>query len=95
MEGDYTKREHDKDIQRIVDVISEHTRDDKEFQDKSKSDTNEIKVDIKTIKENHLSHIEKAIERMSTDLDWLKKFFWLVAASSIGGLITGLVNLLK
>ena len=38
--------------------------------------------------------IKESLGVLSTDMNWLKKFFWLVAGSSIGGLITGIINLL-
>ena len=53
-----------------------------------------IKKDINVIKNNHLSHMEKDISSMQTDIGWMKKFFWIVATASIGGLITGLLQLL-
>lgn len=61
----------------------------------------EIKEDIKSIKENHLAHIQEAMtsmkittESLKTDMDWVKKFFWIIAGASIGGLVTGLINLI-
>jgi len=56
--------------------------------------------DITEIKNNHLHGIEqdiKALTRctgaMKTDLTWLKKFFWVIATTSLGGLIAQLFNL--
>ena len=31
---------------------------------------------------------------VKTDVKWLKKFFWIIATASIGGLITGIIQLL-
>lgn len=31
---------------------------------------------------------------VQSDVGWLKKFFWVIAGSSIGGLVTGILNLL-
>jgi len=42
-------------------------------------------------------HIAKANEELGhikTDTEWLKRFFWIVATSAIGGLIAALLNLL-
>jgi len=86
------RRQHDKDIERVIEVISEHAKDDKEYQDATKTDMSEIRGDIRIIKENHLSHIEKAIERISTDMEWMKKTYWIVATATVGGLIVGLFN---
>ena len=60
-----------------------------------------INETLKLIKENHLTHIEKsmnAIEnshiKLETNTDWLLKFFWIIAGTSLGGLITSLFNLI-
>lgn len=42
-------------------------------------------------------HIAKTNEEMGhikTDVSWIKRFFWIVATSAIGGLIAALLNLL-
>lgn len=54
----------------------------------------DIKSDIKTIKENHLYHIEKSMATMEADIAWIKSFFYIIATSSIGGLITSLFTLI-
>lgn len=46
------------------------------------ADTQEIKVDIKTIKENHLAHIEPAVAKIANDMVWVK---WLVMGMAAGG----------
>lgn len=60
-----------------------------------------IQKGVDEIKDNHLAHVETAISDMkekltnvSNDVSWLKRFFWLIATASIGGLLTGVVNLL-
>ena len=32
---------------------------------------------------NHLTEVGKKITKMSTDISWLKKFFWIVMTASI------------
>ena len=54
-----------------------------------------IEEEIRIIRENHLEHIEIDLAKVTTDVGWLMKFFWIVATSSIGGLITGVLNLIK
>ena len=46
------------------------------------------------IKDNHLVHLKDAVTKVGTDVDWLKRFFWILATASVGGLITALINLL-
>jgi len=46
------------------------------------------------IKDNHLYHIEKDSAMMQADIDWLKKFFFIVATSSTGSLGIALINLI-
>ena len=51
--------------------------------------------------DERLNKIEKHTEKMNeelgvvkTDVAWLKRFFWIIATASIGGLIAGVLNLL-
>lgn len=53
-----------------------------------------IESDIKTIKENHLSHIQEDIAIIKTNQKWLMRFFWIISSASIAGLVTGIFNLL-
>src|SRR3990167_3198168 len=32
--------------------------------------------------------------KTQSDVEWLKKFFWVIATASVGGLIAGIMNLL-
>ena len=49
---------------------------------------------VNEIKDNHLVHLQEDISKVGTDVDWLKRFFWILATASVGGLITALINLL-
>jgi len=53
-----------------------------------------VEKTVNEIKDNHLVHIQTDLTKVSTDVDWLKRFFWLVATASIGGLIAAVINLL-
>ena len=53
-----------------------------------------VEKTVNEIKENHLSHIQNDLTKVSTDVDWLKRFFWIIATASVGGLITAVINLL-
>ena len=41
-----------------------------------------------------MGNIEKKVAKIETDVSWLKRNYWLVAGAAVGGLITGLINLL-
>ena len=69
----------------------EHPNYQNQIQDK-RLDNLEKSVD--EIKNNHLPHIDGKLTRVGTDVDWLKRFFWIVATASVGGLIAALLNLL-
>ena len=58
-------------------------------------DLGEVKGDVKTILRNHLPHMYTALENIKTDVSWLKKFFWIIATASIGGLIAAIFNILR
>ncbi|MFA5961904.1 MAG: hypothetical protein WC848_04445 [Parcubacteria group bacterium] len=53
-----------------------------------------LEKNVAEIKNNHLPHIYTKLMQVGTDVDWLKRFFWIVATASIGGLIAALLNLL-
>lgn len=53
-----------------------------------------IEKTVNEIKDNHLVHLQTDLTKVSTDVDWLKRFFWVIATASIGGLIAALINLL-
>ena len=53
-----------------------------------------IEKTVNEIKDNHLVHLQTDVTKVSTDVDWLKRFFWVIATASIGGLIAALINLL-
>lgn len=47
---------------------------------------------VSEIKDNHLTHLQNQSIQMGSDIDWLKKFQWLILATAITSLI---VNLIK
>ncbi len=49
---------------------------------------------VNDIKDNHLAHIQTDLTKVGTDVDWLKRFFWIIATASIGGLVAAIINLL-
>jgi uncharacterized membrane protein len=53
-----------------------------------------IESDIKELKDNHLSHIQEDLAVVKTNQEWIMKFFWIVATTSVGGLIAAIINLL-
>lgn len=53
-----------------------------------------VEKTVVEIKDNHLAHIQNDLTKVSTDVDWLKRFFWIIATASIGGLVAAIINLL-
>lgn len=49
---------------------------------------------VNEIKDNHLVHMQTDLTKVGTDVDWLKRFFWVIATASIGGLVAAIINLL-
>jgi hypothetical protein len=41
---------------------------------------------------DRMSNLDSKVEKVQTDVDWLKRAYWLVATASVGALITALVN---
>ena len=60
----------------------------------------EMKDDISALKESyqilndHSSKMSICLAGIKTDLDWIKKTYWIITTASIGALIAGLFNLL-
>jgi len=69
-----------------------------EMQDKRLDDLEKkydvIKDSLYRLETNHLNHIEKDVAATTKDVDWLKRFFWIIATASIGGLVTAVLNLI-
>ena len=42
----------------------------------------------------HIANTNEELGEIKTDVGWIKRFFWIVATASIGGLIAALLNLL-
>ncbi len=55
---------------------------------------NRLENSVNEIKDNHLPHIQTELTKVGTDVDWVKRFFWIVVTASVGGLITATINLL-
>jgi len=83
--------------QRFID----HTDSDEKRFRTLEAEINRTGTAISDIKNNHLAHIQSSMSEMqnslyknTTDTDWLKRFFWIVATASIGSLVAGVLNLL-
>jgi len=44
--------------------------------------------------ENHLVHVSADIAQIKNDIDWIKRFFWLVAGVSVTSILGALISLL-
>jgi len=67
----------------------------------TKDNHNKIWEAINSLKDNHIFHIEKDISELKTDVSWLKEnhksskqLIYGILATSIAGLIMGLIKLL-
>lgn len=58
------------------------------------SEMGETKDHVKEIAEE-VSLIRVEMSCIKTDVDWMKRFFWIVASSSVGALVMGMLNFLK
>ena len=76
------------EIGKQADSLREHITDEK-------SHVSKIEEDIRTIKENHLVHIQTDITKLATNQEWLMKLHYIVVSSSVGALIVGMINMIK
>lgn len=42
----------------------------------------------------HIAKTNEEMGKIASDVDWLKRFFWIVVTASVGGLIAAAINLL-
>jgi len=83
------------EITRIAQAFDSHTKlDDERF--------GAIQNTLNSIKENHLTHIEKSLNNIENDFikvktnqEWQLKFFWIIATGVLGALVTAVATLLK
>jgi archaellum component FlaC len=64
------------------------------FEEEIKGHIDTINKEMGDIKDE-MGRIKTHIAEVKVDLDWLKRFFWIVAVSSIGTLIAELMKLGK
>jgi hypothetical protein len=82
------------ELDTLTAMFKEHcTQNDKQFETINKS------MDL--IANNHIKHLDDKVENLdkklgvvANDVTWMKKFFWIVASASVGGLVAGVMNLL-
>ena len=66
-----------------------------EYQNKIQDERlDRVEKAVNEIKDNHLVHLQTDMTKIGTDVDWLKRFFWVIATASVGGLIAALINLI-
>jgi len=44
---------------------------------------------------DNIADVKIDVAKVKTDVCWLKRFFWIIAGSSIGGLIAAIINLIR
>ena len=54
-----------------------------------------LETSLIEIKDNHLAHLKDDLTETKTNVDWLMRFFWIVASSSVGALVVGIINLMN
>ena len=65
------------------------------------NETGELRDLVKEIRDSVKDNAEcsnkngNSIIQLQTDVDWLKRAFWVVASSSVGAVIVGLINLIE
>lgn len=89
------------DYRLLTQKLDDHIKDDDRRFGYMEDNVINTRNDVKEIKDNHLVHVQKDVAeikidfgRVKTDVAWLKKFFWIVAAASVGSLVAGLINLI-
>ena len=56
----------------------------------------ELHAELEEIRDkldNHITHISADISQIKTDIDWIKRFFWLIAGSTITAIVAAVLGL--
>ncbi len=80
---------------KIADVISAHAESDRQNFSVLRDTNEEIRDDIKTIKENHLAHIQASMTKLETEVSWMQKFIWIILTGVMGGFIAQLWQIIN
>lgn len=71
------------------------------MEDLIKDDIKDIRDHIRVLNDEHgqlvkcYNDVKQDIIQIRTDVDWLKRFFFIVATSSIGGLVVSVFSLIE
>lgn len=72
---------------RHIEIMNSEMGELRDAQKETKTEVSNVKAQVITV--------NTTVAEVKNDVGWLKQFFWIVATSSIGALVTGLLNLLS
>jgi len=91
---DNSKNEEREVLENVVKQLAELQKKTEEFSAwKSAKEGQQLYAHAK-IANNEMGDIKVSMIQISTDVDWLKRSYWVVATASFGGLIGAVINLL-
>jgi polyhydroxyalkanoate synthesis regulator phasin len=73
-------------------LMSKDKKEWMEVTDKNTKDIQDIKQDIKTIKDNHLHHIEKDMDRMDKIIGKMDNRLWWVLGLMVVSIVVGYIG---
>lgn len=73
-------------------LMSKDKKEWMEVTDKNTADIQDIKQDIKTIKDNHLHHIEKDMDRMDKIIGKMDNRLWWVLGLMVVSIVVGYIG---
>jgi polyhydroxyalkanoate synthesis regulator phasin len=73
-------------------LMSNDKKEWMEVTDKNTKDIQDIKQDIKTIKDNHLHHIEKDMDRMDKIIGKMDNRLWWVLGLMVVSIVVGYIG---
>lgn len=73
-------------------LMSKESKEWMEVTDKNTADIQDIKQDIKTIKDNHLHHIEKDMDRMDKIIGKMDNRLWWVLGLMVVSIVVGYIG---
>ncbi len=80
---------------KFAEALAEHDIHDKERFMVINETIKDFHADIKTIKENHLAHMQASLTSLETNMAWVQKLTWVAVAGIGGGFVEQLWHLIR
>jgi len=53
-----------------------------------------IEEKVDAILNNHLAHIQSSLVKVETNMDWITKFFWMIASLTTASIVASIASII-